>query len=236
MTAPTTIVDLADKWELALPDVSDEDRHLARTAVRLLAEGRPVEAERLSGALGRPVLEVADRLSQLFAVYRDDRERVIGIWGLFLIETPHRLLVDGRQLYAGCAGDALFLPFVLDRRTHVESTDPTNGERITMVVSPDGVSDLAPTGAATSLMIPTKEGIGSDDPRGNVCANHHFFGSKDAAQAWTAEHSGVVPLSIEDGFTISRWWAARLFGIGDAHALDPRVWAQRERRTTMTRN
>jgi alkylmercury lyase len=225
LALPTTLVELANQWELALPSIADEDRRIGLTGVRMLADGHAVEVERLAHAVGRPETEVADRLSRLFAVYFDDRRRLIGMWGLFLIETPHQLLLDGRRLYAGCAGDALFLPFVLDRSARVESTDPTNGTPVALTVSPAGVGEISPSGAATSLMIPEREDVGSDDPRGSVCSNHHFFVSMEAAAAWTAKRESVMALSLEDGFAISRWWAARLFGIGDDGVLDPRRWA-----------
>jgi len=216
-----TIADLLDKLENALPPLTDQDRSLARTCVSLLADGQPVRIERLAGALGRPQWEVDEDLAKLSWVYRDDQNRVIGYGGALVIETPHRLLVDGREFYAMCAGDALLLPLSLDRETRVESTCPTTKKRITMTVSSAGVRNLTPAGVVMSYPLPGDDGYSfTGDLAGRLCSYAHFFASEDAAKSWIAAHQGACQLSIEDGFTLAQWWTARLFGVGEAPVRD----------------
>lgn len=212
MTMQTTTGTLAESLEVAIPFADDEDRRLARTVTRLLGDGEPVEDDRLAAALDRPDGAVRERLSRLPGVYRDDRERIVGFWGLSVVETPHRLHVDGLELYAWCAVDSLFQPIVLGREAHVESTCPTTGARITLTVSRDGLSGLRPAGAVTSFLPPGDDGFSGDVIR-RFCHFIHFFASEDAAQLWTAYHDGTFVLSVEDAFELARFWAARAYGV-----------------------
>jgi alkylmercury lyase len=213
MTTRTTTVELAESLESALQLVNDEDRRNALTLTRLLGEGEPVEAERLAAALGRSGPDVAKALAEIPGIYRDARERVVGSWGLSVFETPHRLRVEGRELYAWCAWDSLFLPVVLGEEVEVESTCPTTGTRITLAVSRESVSDVSPPTAVMSFLRPGEEGFSGDVIR-SFCHFVHFFASPEAARTWTAEHEGTFQISIADGFELGRFWAAQMFGVG----------------------
>jgi len=224
MNSQPTIADLLEKLESALPPLTDEDRRLAQTCVRLLADGEPVKVQRLAGALGRPEAEVYKDLAKLPWVYRDDQDRVIGYGGALLIETPHRLRVDDRQLYAMCAGDALILPLSFESDVSVESTCPTTKERITLTVSSAGVRNVSPAGAVMSYPLPGEEGYSfSGDLASRMCNFSHFFASEAAAKHWISEHQGAFQLSIENGFMLAQWWAVYLFGIGNASTRDAEV-------------
>jgi alkylmercury lyase len=224
MTMQAATAELAERLEALFPPTTDEgDRHLAATLFLMLAEGRPVEIARLAEAVGRPEADVAAALDWWpFGpdVYRDDRNRVVGFGGLAvtdLAKTPHRLVLDGRELYAWCAGDALYLPVVLDREARVESRCPTTGERITLTVSPDGVRDLEPSGAVMSFLLPAeierRSEEGMADVIGSFCHFIHFFASEEAAHAWIFQHPGTTQLSIEDGFELGRRLVAHVWGI-----------------------
>jgi alkylmercury lyase len=226
MTTKTAIAELFRGLETAFrPMRSEHDRRLAATLYRLLAEGEPVETGRLAEAVGRPEREVAADLTDRpfdVIVYRDERGRVLGFGGLAVAElgeTPHRLHIGGPELYAWCADDALFLPIVLDREAQIESSCPTTGEQITLTASPEGVSDLEPSGAVMSFLDPaTIQARGAEDWGGDVIRNGchfiHFFASDEAAQEWISQHPGTMQLSIDDGFELGRRWVAHAFGVG----------------------
>jgi hypothetical protein len=91
MTTPTTTHALARELDQALPPLTEDDRRVARTLVRLLGEGDPVEPERLAAALGRSGREAAEAIAALPLVRLDEAERVVGFWGLSVAEMPHRL-------------------------------------------------------------------------------------------------------------------------------------------------
>jgi alkylmercury lyase len=193
MTTRTTASEVIAPLEATFPPAKDpDDRWLAGTLFRLLAKGEPVEDAKLAGAVGRHEADVAASLGEPpfnRLLYRDDRGRIVGFGGLAvgdLAESPHRLRLDGRELYAWCAGDALFLPVVLDRELPVESRCPTSGERISLTVSPEGVRDLEPSRALMSWLRPeelaARAESGGDVIR-NFCHFVHFFTSDEAARA-----------------------------------------------------
>ncbi|MGH2962540.1 MAG: organomercurial lyase [Solirubrobacterales bacterium] len=226
MTTRTTATELAKGPQAAFAPMTGEgERRLATTLFNLLAEGEPVEIGRLAQAAGRQETEVvADLAKPPFEplVYRDRGGRVVGFGGLgvaALGETRHRLQLDGRELYAWCAEDALFLPIVLNREVRVESSCPVTGERISLTVSPEGFTDLEPSGAVMSFLDPPafeargEESWGGDVIR-NGCHFIHFFASNEVAQAWISEHPGTLQLAIEDGFEVGRRWVAYAFGVG----------------------
>ncbi|MGH2989983.1 MAG: organomercurial lyase [Solirubrobacterales bacterium] len=210
-TQATTLDQLKQELGAALPPLDDDDRRSARTLVRLLAQGDPVEPERFASALGRSTPDAAKAIAGLPLVIRDDAERVVGFWGLSVVEMPHRLRADGRNLYTWCAWDTLFLPVALGEQVGVESTCPTTAQPITLTVSPEGVSDVHPSGAVMSFLLSGEEGFSGDVIRG-FCHFVHFFASEDAARTWTAEREGTFQLSITDGFDLGRFWATRAFG------------------------
>src|SRR5919106_6401712 len=224
MTTQTTAAQFVEPLEAAFTPMTDpDDRWLASMLFRLLAKGAPVDTARLAGAVGRPEADVAAALGEPRfdrLVYRDDRGRVVGFGGLAvgdLAKSPHRLKLDGRELHAWCAGDALFLPVVLDREVPVESRCPTSGERISLVVSPEGFRDLEPSGAVMSFLAPdelaARAEAGGDVIR-SFCHFVHFFASKEAAQTWIEGHPGTTQISIADGFEIGRRWVGHVWGLG----------------------
>jgi alkylmercury lyase len=224
MTTKTTAAEIAEALEAGFPRAADgDDQWLARTLFQLLAKGEPVEIPRLAGAVGRPEAEVSATLAgPAFdpLVYRDERGRIIGFSGLGLRElgeTLHRLSVDGVDLYAWCAGDALFLPATLERAVRVESRCPISGEPIRLVVSPEGYGDVEPPSAVMSMLSP--EEVAARIERGedvirSLCHFLFFFASEDAAQEWTSEHPGTTTFPIEEGFELGRRWIAHKWGIG----------------------
>ncbi len=68
--------------------------------------------------------------------------------------TPHRFRVRGKDLYAWCALDTLFLPGLLDATAEVRSTCPESGQEIHLVVAPDRVESCLPDAAVLSVVIP----------------------------------------------------------------------------------
>lgn len=223
MTTKIGAAEVADELERAFPPAgSGEDQWLARTLFELLAKGEPVDDARLAGTVGRSVEEVSGTLAgPAFAplLYRNDKGQIIGFSGLGLPElgeSIHRLHVDGRELYAWCAGDALFLPGALEREVRVESSSPLTGERISLTVSPEGYRDIDPPEAVMSMLTP--EEVAARTSRGedvitSLCHFLFFFPSEESARDWTAEHPGTVAFPIEEGFELGRRWIAHKWGI-----------------------
>jgi alkylmercury lyase len=226
MTTRIRATEVAEQLEAGFPPAdSADDQWLARTLFQLLSKGEPVEDARLAGAVGRPTEEVSATLEgPAFAplLYRDDAGRIVGFSGLGLSElgeTVHRLHVDGHELYAWCAGDALFLPATLERKVRVESRCPVTGERISLIISAEGYSEVDPPEAVMSMLTPEEVadrlGRGEDVIR-SLCHFLFFFASVEAAREWTSEHPGTVTFPIEEGFELGRRWIAHMWGIAPA--------------------
>jgi alkylmercury lyase len=180
-------------------------------AIRLLAEGRPVELERLAATAGRPVEHVAAALDEQVSAERDGHGRLVGL-ALTLLPTPHRFTVDGRTLYAWCASDTLMVPVVVGRPGIVESTCPQTGQTISIGLTPEKVERLDPPGAVMSAVRPAGR---LADVRASTCNHGHFFSSADAATGWAREHADGYIVPVEDAFRLDRdviirlGWAAR---------------------------
>jgi alkylmercury lyase len=181
-------------------DPEDQRAHLS--LFRLLAEGRPVEPAQLAERTGLDGKDLAARLDRWHGAHTDGAGRIVAFQGLSIVETPHRLRVGGRTLYAWCAWDTLFLPELIGRPAEVESACRVTRERISLRVGPAWPGDVSPPETVLSLLLPGS--AFRHDVVGSFCRFVHFFASPRAAREWTAEHPGTFVVSIEDGYEIGR--------------------------------
>lgn len=205
------VEELADKIVSAVPKFGRMERQLAVKLYRLLAAGEPVSPARLAEALNLSETRVRDTLARWPGVYYDDSGSVIGFWGLAVPEmSPHRFEVGGRTLYTWCAWDSLFIPGILGKTARVESADPITKERISLVVGPDGVKEVAPAGTVVSFLSP--DGVFGAEVVQNFCHFVHFFASRETGARWAAEHDGTFLLSMNEAFELGRLTNERNFG------------------------
>jgi hypothetical protein len=170
-------------------------RRLMRTAVRLLARGEPVTLDALAAAVGVDVTDLTDAPAGPDIEY-DDEHRIVG-WGLTLVPTPHRIVVDGHRLYTWCAADTLMFPAIIGRRAQIESRCPTTDTVIRLAVDPDGgVSDLSPSSAVVS--VPDSEDLDIAQVRVSCCHPGRFFASAEAAADWLARYPSGTVLPVAD--------------------------------------
>lgn len=209
---PTDVRHLAGELAAATPPLDDRHQRLALVLYRLLAKGEPVSHDELAKHAADAPEGVGRLLDDLPGTYRDERDRVTGFWGMSLAPMPHRMHLDSGDVFAWCAWDTLFLPGLLGKRAIVESTCPATGETVRLVVEPAAVHDVSPAGGTMSFLRPD-ESFGVDTIK-SFCHYVHFFASRDAADAWTAQHDGTFVLSIDDGFEIGRLANRARFGAG----------------------
>ncbi len=187
-----------------------------RTAVRLLAHGRPVTLADLAAAAG---VEVGDLRNAPAAqdIEYDDQHRIIG-WGLTLNPTPHRYIVDGQRLYTWCAADTLLFPVILGKPAQIESRCPTTDSIIRLTVDPNvGVSDLSPTTAVIS--IPGSDEMDVTCVRATTCNPGRFFVTAEAADDWLAKHPDGAVLPVADAYPQRhRWFTRQTFDSHDEKA------------------
>jgi len=115
------MADFAEDIERFLASFSPEEIAVMRHAFRAILEGEPTTIDDLT--LGLPRSSADDTVQRLLdrgtLVLEDGR--ITGARGLSLTETPHRLVLDGRQRYAFCAVDAVGIPIALGADAAVES-------------------------------------------------------------------------------------------------------------------
>lgn len=188
----------------ALPDFDEEQQRIALAVYRQLAEGSPAPAAAVAARANAPVERVEELLGSWPGVFLDGDQRVVGFWGLTIHELSptHRLNLNGRQLFAWCAWDTLFLPGILGASLDVRSVCPTTGETISLVVTPSGVVKTSRPDAVVSFLLPDRDF--DADIIQSFCHYVYFFASAEAGAAWTAQHPGTFLLALEDAFDLGR--------------------------------
>jgi alkylmercury lyase len=198
----TTPAAIASELAAATPRLSEDEQRLFLTLYRLLATGRPVDSSALAESAGLPIDAVRAALERLPGIYTDDRQRVIGFWGLSIRPMPHQMTVDGQTIYAWCGWDTLFLPELLAAAAEIQSPCPTTGQRITLSVEGTQVTSQDPAETVLSFLH-RDEPFDADTIR-TFCHYVHFFVNPDAAAEWTAHREGTFTLSLAEGSEIAR--------------------------------
>ena len=195
-----------------MDSLEGDERNLALTIYRLLAEGRPVRPERIAERAGLDRAAVDEALEEWPGVFRDEQGRVVGFWGLAQPEMPHRFEVNGARLHAWCAWDTLFLPALIGKTARVSSQCPVTGETISLTVAPDGVEALSPEGAVVSMLVPA-DGFDADVIQ-SFCHHVHFFASREAGEQWIDGREGAFLLTVPEAFQLGELWNRRRLGVG----------------------
>ena len=204
---------LAQHMLAAYPRLDEFEQRLSLALYRELARGAPVTAQALARRVGASTEEVALRLKQWPALRRDERQRIIGYWGLTIVPTKHRLHVGARDLYAWCAWDTLFLPALLGVRAEVHSTCRATGVPVRLTVGPEAVETPAPESLALSFVLPDASEM-RRDVVASFCRHVHFFRSAELAAACRELPAMAFVLSLGEAFEAGRlrnrgrYWAA----------------------------
>ena len=201
-TEPDRLEPLAAAVAKAAPDFDERQQRIALEVYRRLAEGGPAPASDIAERAGVAV----DRVQQLLAtwpgVYLDEDGSVTGFRGLTInkLSPRHRIEVEGLELFAWCAWDTLFLPGILGATARVQSACPTTSETISLTVSPEEIVETSHPVAVMSFLVPDRNF--DADVIKSFCDFVHFFASREAGEAWTAEHPGTFLLSLGEAFEL----------------------------------
>ena len=185
------------------PVLDPTGRRLSLTLYRELARGAPVSPSSLADRVEMPAEAAVRQLRSWPGVYYDGEQRVVGFWGLTIAPMPHRLRVDGRELYAWCAWDTLFLPALLGTSVEVESSCRATGAPVRLTVTPHGVESAEPAGLSVSFLLPDAEAMNANVIT-SFCHYVHFFSSRKAAKPWLHEHPETFLLSLVDAYEFGR--------------------------------
>jgi len=178
-------------------------------ALRLLAKGKPVSAEQFASVSHMSLTEVSDSFSQLkdYGAEFDKEGNLVGVV-LTLTPTSHQFRVNGCNLFAWCALDAVFLPALLDQPAEVKSRCPAAGVDIRLTITPEGIEAVDPPDTVVAVVIPgvtpsCQAGVKSG-PQGPLCSAIHFFSSHEAASTWLVAHPGMAILSLDEAWQLAR--------------------------------
>jgi alkylmercury lyase len=123
--------------------------------VRGIAEDGVLSVERFAERMGLDIEPAREVFAGLFAagMQKDESGNIVGA-ALTALETPHKMRLAGKELYAWCALDTLFIPGLLGETADIESTCPSSGETVRLTVSPARVESAEPAGAWLSVLLP----------------------------------------------------------------------------------
>ena len=189
------------------------DERIALALSWLLAEGEPVSKEHLAERSGVSAARV-DGWLRGARVERDEDGRVVAFQGLSLQPTRHVLEVDGRTLYAWCAGDTLMIHDLLRRPTQVRSTDPITGTPVSLALENGRLRQAEPRTAVLSMVrpdVPIEDLLGEEVVPA-ACGPINFFASEESGLAFTARVDATFLLTVEQGLELVRLINRALFG------------------------
>ena len=200
-----------------LLDYGPNRSRLLLRILRTLGQARPVSVEQVDqfiGELGISRDEGRALVGQV-AERRPD-ESVVGMFGLTLNETQHRLTVNGNQLFTWCALDTLFLPIVLGQSTSIESESPMGNAKVRLTVSPRRVEAVEPASAVVSIVAvdPDTAEISSVEAIwGTFCHHVFFFATRSDARAWSAtrdNREAIEIVSVDEAFELGHLLSSTL--------------------------
>jgi alkylmercury lyase len=121
---------------------------------------------------------------------------------LSLNPTQHQISMDNQHLYAWCAYDAMYTPGVVGEPAQIVSVDPLTGGTIRISITPDRVETVRPESAVVSVVDPG--GDMSAGPESTRCTHMLFFESRESAEQWMQNRTGVSILTIEEVFELAK--------------------------------
>lgn len=210
MTGTVELSSVDDALAVAGPRLDPTGQRVALATYRTLARGVPAPAAAIAERAGVDEETVSRLLDAWGGVFRDDAGDVVGFWGLAVAEMPHRLTVDGQELFAWCAWDPMFLARIIGP-LGVATDDPVTGETITYRLDGDGqIHDLSHPDSVVSFLRPDQEW---DDQVMETFCHYvlHFTGPAGAGQ-WTDRHAGTFVLGLDEAVELARRHTDRCFG------------------------
>lgn len=187
-------------------DFTDSTAHKAFR--RLLDKPEPFAVASLAAAIGSDEQRVADAFAALKSAGRaefDEQDRLLGIYGLTLKPTEHRLVIGGKTFFVWCAFDSVGIPAALGESATVTSVCAQCGRELELMIN-DGQPPSLPL---VISWLPQR----CDSVRDEFCPTVNFYCDADH---YRASLDGCGPteafLTLEKAASLGRdnWgWAAR---------------------------
>jgi hypothetical protein len=184
--------------------LSAPERHLYQWIIRQFAEtGRPsrtLVAEKAASLSLDPGQAFAS-LGRDDLVHVDEQGEIAVAYPFSGRPTAHRVLVDGHELAAMCAIDALGISAMLNRIVQIKSTDPINGDEINVRVDPIGQAACQPQGAV--VLAGSRRGGAAFE---GCCQVLNFFSPRATAEQYLLVNSDVrgFPITVAEAAEAGR--------------------------------
>jgi alkylmercury lyase len=193
------------------PPLAEAEQRVALALYRLLAEEGAASAASVARAASVPLVDAERMISGWSGVQRERDGTIFGYGGLTSRETAHRMRFGATTRYAWCAWDTLFIPQLLQKTAYVESICPASGERLALVVRPDGI-EAAGSARFVSLVAPDPQEAAADIVS-HFCCHVHFFASEAAGREWTSSRPGTVLATLAQAWQLGRQRNARRYPV-----------------------
>jgi Alkylmercury lyase len=177
-------------------EVSDQHRQVQAAAFALLLDtGRPSGHGQIAACAGLTETEVKVLLEDFDTVGRvrfDLDNNVVGIAGLSIEPTRHRLDFAGTSRWTWCALDAIGILGALKRDATYTSQTPDSDEQLEIRFDSDGPAD-------TEAVVFMADGYGSDSVVETWCPTVNLFRDSETANKWAA-NNGITgrPIPVPD--------------------------------------
>jgi len=201
---------LLDAFPKAFVEIGPKEQDVAIALYRLLALGQPVTHQQLANAGALPVDAVDELLRDWLGVYHDSDGKVSGFLGLAVGETSHKMQIDGREVFAWCAWDTLFLPALIGRGARIISHCAQSGQEIRLGIEDGRITAAGPETTVLSFVVPDETGI-RRDVINSFCQSVLFFASVEEGEQWVARHPGTFLMSLESAFELAQLFNRRKF-------------------------
>jgi len=187
-----------DGMDCSLPadDLLQGHREIQAAAFALLFEhDRAATVESIATRAGRSHDETSTALAEIEArgmLRRDDQGDIVGIGGLTIVPTQHKITIGATTRWTWCALDAVGIIGALGHSGRFTTTVPDSDQPVTIEFNADTTPD-------TSAVVFIAEGFADGPVADNWCPTVNLFPSAAAANAWAAE-SGLAgnPISITE--------------------------------------
>ena len=193
---------LSDFFVSTFPHMNHGEQVLARTIYQQLALGEPLSLQQLAGITEQAVDTIKETLENWGGTFYNDDGNIIGFWGIAIGETPHRIQMNGRDSYTWCAWDTLFIPELVGATAQVTSICATTDKTISLTVTPQGILSTQPD-IWLSFLLPYEKAV-RENVTTSFCHFVHFFSSKTAGEAWTAQNKGTFLLNLDKAFEVGK--------------------------------
>jgi alkylmercury lyase len=189
----------------AIPqDALELDLRVTIRTMQALAKGKPVSPTQLAEIWEMPIEQVQIILKQAKENGQAEIDANGNLVGgvLSLNPTPHEVSIGNEHLYAWCAWDAMYAPGVVGKPAQIVSKDPVTGETIRVSMTPAGVETVQPESAVVSVVDTDVDIRGG--PESSRCTQMLFFGSRESAEHWKQNRTGVFILTVEEAFELAK--------------------------------